>query len=107
MRIAFPATAACVCLVASPAVTHDWYEELRSLSGERCCDARDCGRVGLCLRADRHEGLLVGGVCHPIPWDKVLPVPSPDGAAHACWSKQDNYSPIGPPFRCVILPGSA
>ena len=44
---------------------------------------------------------MIEGVCRPIPWDKVLDLPSPDGGAHACWQSFGQPSAI----RCVILPG--
>ena len=86
---------------AAPAQAHGWYTGLRDGIGRSCCDDRDCRPVGLCVLPDRKEGLLIAGVCRPIPWDKVLGVVSPDGGAHACWQ------PVGrrPNIRCVILPG--
>ena len=86
---------------AAPAGAHDWYTGLRNRSGISCCEDKDCRPVGLCVLPDRKEGLLIEGICRPIPWDKVLNVASPDGGAHACWQ------PFGhpPAVRCVILPG--
>ena len=86
---------------AAPAWAHGWYTGLRNRSGISCCEDKDCRPVELCVLPDRKEGLLIEGVCRPIPWDKVLNVASPDGGAHACWQ------PFGhpPPVRCVILPG--
>ena len=83
------------------ASAHDWYTGLRDGTGASCCGGRDCRPVGLCVLPDREQGLLIAGVCLPIPWDKVLAVASPDGGAHACWQ------PVGrrPYIRCVILPG--
>src|SRR5262245_46735141 len=88
---------------APPAWAHSWYTGLRNRSGVDCCGDWDCRPVGLCVLPDRKEGLVIQGICRPIPWDKVLPLPSPDGSAHACWE------PFGrpPPVRCVILPGEA
>ena len=85
----------------APAWAHGWYTGLRNRSGISCCADKDCRPVELCVLPDRKEGLLIEGVCRPIPWDKVLNVASPDGGAHACWQ------PFGhpPPVRCVILPG--
>lgn len=97
------------CAVASPAGAHDWYAGLRSPSGERCCQGRDCRPVAMCVGWDRREGLLVGDACLPIPWDKVLPLASPDGRPHACWrDPPEGYGRgMTPALRCVILPGSA
>ena len=53
------------------------------------------------LLPDRKEGLLIEGICRPIPWDKVLNVASPDGGVHACWQSFGHP----PAVRCVILPG--
>jgi hypothetical protein len=86
---------------AAPAGAHDWYSDLRDSKGALCCNARDCHPVGQCVRPDRTEGLVIGGECRPIPWDKVLGVASPDGGAHACWGRVRGR----PNVRCVILPG--
>ena len=43
----------------------------------------------------------------PIDPAKVLPLPSPDGKAHACF--EYNWldgKPLPPTMRCIILPGS-
>ena len=69
-----------------------WYLVLR---GQRLSPGRNV------CPADRKEGLLIEGVCRPIPWDKVLNVASPDGGAHACWQHFGHP----PAVRCVILPG--
>ena len=71
-------------LLAAPASAraHDWYTGLRNRSGLSCCENKDCRPVGLCVLPDRKEGLLIEGVCRPIPWDKVLNIASPDGGAH-------------------------
>ena len=84
-----------------PAGAHGWYTGLRNRSGISCCADKDCRPVELCVLPDRKEGLLIEGVCRPIPWDKVLNVASPDGGAHACWQSFGHP----PAVRCVILPG--
>ena len=86
---------------AAPAGAHGWYTGLRNRSGISCCEDKDCRPVGLCVLPDRKEGLLIEGMCRPIPWDKVLNVASPDGGAHACWQSFGHP----PAVRCVILPG--
>lgn len=87
---------------------HEWYTGLRTREGESCCNGKDCTPAPICIGANGHEGLKLGGVCFPIPWDKVLDLPSPDGNAHVCWENHpDLFSPIRPIIRCVILPGSA
>jgi hypothetical protein len=98
----------CSILSAAPARGHDWYTGLKSPEGKSCCNGHDCARVPLCIGASGHEGLELKGVCFPIPWDKVLDVPSPDGDAHVCWeNRPDLFSPVRPLIRCVILPGVA
>jgi hypothetical protein len=90
---------------AGPAVAHDWYGELRDSKGDWCCNGQDCRRVEGC-RIDGREGLAIAGACRPIDGSKVLPIPSPDGAAHACWIPDPR--PARPPIlRCILLPGSA
>jgi hypothetical protein len=85
----------------TPVPAHGWYTGLRNRTGISCCDDKDCRPVGLCVLPDRKEGLLIEGVCLPIPWDKVLNMASPDGRAHACWQHFGHP----PAVRCVILPG--
>ena len=52
---------------AAPAGAHDWYTGLRNRSGISCCEDKDCRPVGLCVLPDRKEGLLIEGMCRPIP----------------------------------------
>jgi hypothetical protein len=103
-----PALAVLLLLAAAPAAAHEWYTGLKSNDGESCCNERDCAPTPMCIGGAGHEGLLLGGICFPVPWDKVLDVPSPDGAAHVCWENHpDHHSRIRPKIRCVILPGTA
>lgn len=93
-------------VICCSAAAHDWYEDLLNRHGNRCCSGHDCRPVDLCLRPNRVQGLLIHGVCVAIPWDKVLPIPSPDGQAHVCtFMPPMNYAVL-PYIRCVILPGS-
>lgn len=95
-------------LGAGAAGAHDWYEGLRDRAGHSCCGGRDCRPVGLCVDPTQHEGLLIDDSCYPMPAGKVLPLPSPDGRAHACYS--EGPSAFGRKvlfFYCVILPGSS
>lgn len=87
---------------AAPASAHGWYTDLRDGKGKSCCNDRDCRPVNQCVLPDRKEGLLIEGVCGPIPWDKVLGVVSPDGGAHACWNHLNGRANV----LCVVLPGS-
>ena len=73
---------------------HDWYTGLRSPTGIECCGERDSRPAGISDEAWR-----------PVEYDKVLPFPSPDGGAHACWG--DPWGGKKPAFRCIILPGTA
>ena len=66
-------------VAAVPAGAHSWYTGLRNRSGISCCEDRDCRPVGLCVLPGKREGVEIEGVCRPIPWDKVLDLPSPDG----------------------------
>ena len=86
---------------AVPAGAHGWYTGLRNRYGISCCEDRDCRPVGLCVLPDKRQGVVIEGACRPIPRDKVLDLPSPDGGAHACW--QGFGQP--PAIRCVVLPG--
>lgn len=90
--------------VATQPTAHDWYTDLSSNRGQPCCDDRDCRGVAYRLNHKTgREEIRANGRWWPIEWDKVLPVASPDGDAHACWD-----SPRGKPdFRCIILPGQA
>lgn len=88
---------------ATPVGAHSWYSGLRNSNGIECCGDRDCHSVGLCVLPDGKEGLVIEGTCRPIPWNRVLPIASPDGSAHACWQRFGRP----PAVRCVILPGEA
>ena len=87
-----------------PAAAHDWYGGLRSPRGVDCCGGRDCRPVPYRLNAETgREEIEANRAWWPVEYDKVLPFPSPDGSAHACW-----VSLVGPPaFICIILPGMA
>jgi hypothetical protein len=103
-----PSVAIVALLSAAPANAHDWYTDLKSPQGESCCNGRDCAPVPICVGSNGHEGLQLDTLCFPIPWPKVLDVPSPDGDAHVCWeNRPDHYGPVRPVIRCVILPGMA
>lgn len=88
-------------LVSGPAQSHDWYSDLKRPDGRSCCNGKDCSPVPMCVQ-DGHEGVEINGKCRAIEWKKVLPLPSPDGQAHACHSVGAN-----PLIYCLVLPGSA
>lgn len=93
----------CLGLPAA-AAAHDWYGGLRNGLGELCCSVRDCEPAAPCTTAEGREGLSLLGRCRAIPWDRVLPMASPDGRAHVCaW----RHPTLGERIVCVILPGSA
>jgi hypothetical protein len=95
-------------IAASPTAAHDWYRDLRQADGMRCCDGRDCRPVDLCQCAGGRECLLIEGRCVPIPWERVINEPSPDGRAHACWATSSDMAGFTrPSVTCVVLPGTA
>ena len=64
----------------------EWFEKLKTPSGESCCNLSDCRQIQAEWRADT-EGwwALVNGTWRPVPADKVLTSPrSIDGAAYLC-----------------------
>jgi|YNPMSStandDraft_1061717.scaffolds.fasta_scaffold00687_10 hypothetical protein len=99
------AGAACLVLgmAADNGFAHDWYQGLRSPVGELCCGVRDCAPVAECVIGGR-EGIVRRGACVPIPADRLVPIPSPDGRAHLCTRP---HPTLGERIVCVILPGSA
>lgn len=101
-------------LPVAPAAAHDWFSDLVNRYGHPCCNGEDCGRTVLCRLLDDREGIVVAGQCRPIPWDKVLDLPSPDAAAYVCaggleerWRTLPPEATLPPQIVCVILPGSA
>lgn len=93
--------AALALLSTAPAHAHDWYSGLKRPDGGSCCNGKDCSAVRMCVQ-DGHEGVEINGKCRPIEWSKVLPMPSPDGQAHACHGPGED-----PLVYCYILPGEA
>lgn len=92
-------------LLAAPAAAHDWYTGLASPSGERCCTENECEPVDHRYDPESHR-LEVGinGVWVPVDPAKVVAVPSPDGAAHACFERHWMVRKMTPLIRCIILP---
>ena len=81
---------------------HDWYTGLRSPTGIECCGERDCRPVPYRLNPDtRQEEIEANEAWRPVEYDKVLPFPSPDGGAHACWG--DPWGGKKPGIRCGQL----
>ena len=103
-----PVLAAMLVAAVSPSLAraHDWYTGLRSPSGVECCGGRDCRPVPFRVNPDTgQEEIEANEAWRPVERDKVLPFPSPDGRAHACWD--DPWGGKKPAFRCIILPGAA
>jgi hypothetical protein len=91
-------TAAALALT-SPSLAHDWFSELHSPAGQKCCGDNDCRPVE--SRYNARSGQLelrLDRIWVPIDYDKVVREQfSPDGKYYACW-RDPNY-----PF-CFILP---
>lgn len=84
-----PRLALFLALALSPAaaLAHDPYTGLRSPTGVSCCSggaSGDCRPVSMCRAAGGGEGLLLDGVCVPVPYEKVIDAPGIQGT-HACF----------------------
>jgi hypothetical protein len=83
----------------------EWFETLKTPSGESCCSVSDCRKIRAVWRGDT-EGWWanVNGTWRPIPAEKVLTSPrSIDGAAYICMG---NDSPGSSPDRRDPLRGN-
>ncbi len=106
MRPELALLAALAATIPAPAAAHDWYEGLRSPGGERCCTGRDCQRVDHRYNPEtRRLELGIEGVWVPVDPARLVAVPSPDGAAHACFERHWMLKKMTPVVRCFILPG--
>ncbi|MFO1068320.1 MAG: hypothetical protein U1E14_07325 [Geminicoccaceae bacterium] len=103
MRMRLLALSAGLLAAPMPTEAHDWYMQLTDRNGRPCCNGKDCQPVASCVLPNERDGLLIGDSCLPVPWDKVLDIPSPDGVAHACWIPLRGGSEV----LCVILPDDA
>jgi hypothetical protein len=70
---------------------HLWYRGLKSPEGQGCCNERDCHPVASRYTAEGPEGgwvleILIRNRWVKVPQDRILPVSSPDGGVHACYS---------------------
>ena len=73
-------------LAEGDTVRAEWFESLKTPSGQSCCSQSDCRQTTAEWRGDT-EGwwVLVNGSWRPVPADKVLVSPkSIDGAAYLC-----------------------
>jgi hypothetical protein len=95
--------AALAYLAPAGAEGHDWYSGLTDKYGVSCCGGQDCKPTAMCRLPNGREGIIVLDACRPIPWDKVLPISSPDGRAHVCAVPSRNGG--GALVMCVILGG--
>ena len=92
---------------------HHWYRGLKSPEGEGCCNERDCHPVASRYTAEEPEGgwvleILIRNRWVKVPEDRILPVSSPDGGAHACYSDPAPFmTEVNPGLviRCVIVGG--
>jgi hypothetical protein len=84
----------------------EWFETLKTPSGESCCNLSDCSQIPAEWRGDT-EGwwVLVSGAWRPVPADKVLTYPrSIDGAAYLCMgsgSRGDAPAGLGSVSRSI------
>jgi hypothetical protein len=92
---------------------HRWYQGLRSPEGEGCCNARDCHPVVSRYSWEGPQGgwvleILIRNRWVKVPEDRILPLSSPDGGVHACYSDPAPYmTEVNPGLiiRCVIVGG--
>ena len=92
---------------------HTWYRGLKSPEGEGCCNERDCHPVAFRYEAAGPQGawvleILIRNRWVKVPQDRILPLSSPDGGVHACYSDPAPFmTEINPGLviRCVIVGG--
>ena len=92
---------------------HVWYRALKSPEGESCCNERDCHPVASRYTPAGPEGgwvleILIRNRWVKVPKDRILPLSSPDGGAHACYSDPAPFmTEVNPGLviRCVIVGG--
>ena len=92
----------------APVGAHGWLTGLTSPGGELCCDDRDCPAVD--HRYSREAGqleVLIDGRWIAVDPATLVPIPTPDGQAHACYGRSWTNNVMTPVVRCVILPGEA
>ena len=92
---------------------HAWYRGLKSPEGEGCCNEQDCHPVASRYTGAGPEGggaleILILNRWVKVPKDRILPLSSPDGGVHACYSDPAPFmTEINPGLviRCVIVGG--
>ena len=94
--------AATVLTLTSPSLAHDWFSELRSPAGQKCCGQKDCRPVESRYNAGSGQlELRLDRIWVSIDYNKVVREQfSPDGKYYACW-RDPNF-----PY-CFILPPEA
>ena len=90
---------ATVLTLTSPSLAHDWFSELRSPNGYKCCGQNDCRPVESRYNAQSGElEIQLDRMWVPIDYTKVVREQfSPDGRYYACW-RDPNF-----PY-CFVLP---
>ena len=90
---------ATVLILTSPSLAHDWFSELRSPTGQKCCGQNDCPPVQSRYNAKSGQiELQLDPMWVPIDYKKVVRDQfSPDGKYYSCW-RDPNF-----PY-CFILP---
>ena len=71
----------------SPAVAHDWYNDLTTRSGLSCCNDRDCQPVGHRYTTENGHEVEIEGYWTSVEPNVILPLSSPDGQTHACFER--------------------
>ena len=92
---------------------HAWYRSLKSPEGEGCCNERDCHPVASRYEPAEPQGgwvleILIDNRWIKVPKDRILPLSSPDGGVHACYSDPAPFmTEVNPGLviRCVIVGG--
>jgi hypothetical protein len=91
-------------LAEGETVRAEWFESLKTRSGESCCSQSDCRQTTAEWRGDTQGWwVLVNGSWRPVPADKVLAFPkSIDGAAYLCSGRDSRGSaPDGGKLRTI------
>lgn len=110
MRLPILSFTTIALLFTGAAEAHDWYADLWSDSGIKCCGRNDCAPYPYrTTPGEMQYELFIMGKWWPVPTEAILGMFSPDGLAHACCYY--GYAKVGcevqepVSFRCVILPG--
>lgn len=95
------------CVVTSTSSAHDWFSDLKSPSGDRCCTDRDCEYADHRYNPQsRRLEVGIEGMWLPVDPNTIVQTPSADGNAYACYQRRWFRGTKMPPLvRCVILPG--